>query len=74
MHYYKLENPDADEDFINKKSVWCKATLPHGLKIKPGDLIVVALSGGAKYKGRIVSFNPVTIGNYDIGEMEIRRV
>lgn len=73
--YYKLDDKQQDAAFLKGESVLCRAVLtPEEEKEQPlreGETILVLLSTGAKYKGRIIQFARVLINGYAVGELEI---
>jgi hypothetical protein len=78
MQAYKLENKEQDQQFLSGMEVTCRAVLPVSTDslgmIHKGDSLVIVLSNGKKYKGRIVDFMNVKIENYRIGELVIVKV
>jgi hypothetical protein len=77
MNYYQLDSKEMDAAFLSGAEVICKVAMnpeeQHGEKIKVDDLLIVRLSNGAKYKGRVVKFAMVPISKYAVGEMTIIR-
>jgi hypothetical protein len=73
MNYYQLENKTMDEQFLNNRSVRCRVAISAKDVIEPGQELIVMLSTGAKYKGKITVVDVVAIGNRSIGEIEIVR-
>lgn len=67
-----------DGDFLNGKTIYCKAALSltefiQG-RIKEGEKIVIKLSNGRKYMGSVVSFRHTIKNNIVEGELEILKV
>jgi hypothetical protein len=59
MHLYQLDGKLADLDFLSGKRIDVKAImrLRQGEKpLETGDVLVVQLSNGKKYKGRVLDF------------------
>lgn len=60
MNLYKLESKSIDEDFLNGIPIECIAMISvqdyHAGLIKEGDKIVVMLSNGKKYMGKVTGF------------------
>jgi hypothetical protein len=78
MQAYKLENKAQDQQFLAGMKVICRAVLPvsrdsPGMICK-GDSLVIVLSNGKKYKGRVVDFMNFKIENYRVGELVIVKV
>jgi hypothetical protein len=77
MNYYKLDDKVMDAQFLKGEAVLCRAVLtPKEIdegRIREGDTIVVMLSNGSKYKGRITSFRYVLIDEHAVGEIGIRK-
>ena len=73
--YYKLDDKQMDAAFLNGTAVLCRAVLSPGEqadeRLGEGASILVLLSTGAKYKGRIMRFTRITINGYAVGELEI---
>ena len=62
-----------DEDFLAGKPVWCEAVVPESSIFKEGDRLVVLLSNGKKYLGKIGVFNHTLTNGYASGKVEITR-
>ena len=73
MNYYQLENKSMDAQFLNKGSVRCRVAIEDKDVLQPGQDLLVMLSTGAKYKGKITAVDVIAIGNRAIGEIEIVR-
>lgn len=73
MNYYQLENKTMDEQFLNNRSVRCRVAIAAKDVLQPGQELIVMLSNGAKYKGKITAVDVVAIGDRAIGEIEIAR-
>jgi hypothetical protein len=73
MNYYKLENRTMDLEFLNNVSVSCRVVMREKENIEAGQELIVMLSTGAKYKGKITKVDLIPMGNYTIGEMHIVR-
>lgn len=74
MHAYQLSTSEMDSMFINGEDVVCKIALHKDqMEVKAGDAIIISLSTGAKYKGVVVTVDPLWLGKAGFGEMTIRR-
>lgn len=73
MNYYQLENKSVDEQFLNNRSVRCRVAITEQDMLQAGQELLVMLSTGAKYKGKITVVDVIAIGNRAIGEIEIVR-
>lgn len=77
MLLYQLENKKMDNDFMSKVPVCCRAVVAgpgKGEMISEGDSLVIQLSTGKKYKGRVLKFEHFDIGGYATGEITIIRI
>jgi hypothetical protein len=75
MHFYQLEDKAMDQDFLGGKPVRCRAVLRGTNEhVAAGDFILVVLSNGKKYKGRVIAFESFQVENYIAGELVISRV
>ena len=73
MNSYKLDDKMMDNAFLNGDMVTCRAVLhprEQGI-LKEGDNIIVMLSTGPKYKGKITKLNFLPVKGYAMGEIEI---
>jgi len=77
MQVYQLDNKSMDDDFLKGKPVSCRAVIEHAITndttLKEGDPVLIILSNGKKYKGRIHGINFFNISNFAVGELEIIR-
>jgi hypothetical protein len=77
MHFYKLDNKLEDEKFLQGSSMQCPAIIPKeeffSGKFKEGERIVVILSNGKKYMGRIIKFSGSVSKGLAQGHLEIMR-
>jgi hypothetical protein len=77
VHFYQLDDKTMDQEFLSGKPVRCRAVLqdsPKGVEhVKTGDFILVLLSSGKKYKGKVVRFESFTLKDYAVGELVISR-
>jgi hypothetical protein len=75
--YYKLDDKPMDAAFLKGDTVQCRAVLSPeeqaDERLGEGSSILILLSTGAKYKGRIIRFTRITINGYAVGELEIVR-
>lgn len=73
--YYQFEDKQQDAAFLKGESVLCRAVLsPEEEKneqFREGETILVLLSTGSKYKGRVLQFARVLINGYAVGELNI---
>ena len=74
MNYYQLENKAMDEQFLNNRSVRCRVAIAVKYVLQPDQELIVMLSNGAKYKGKITELDVVAIGDRAIGEIKIVRL
>ncbi|HEY3405447.1 MAG TPA: hypothetical protein VGK59_18820 [Ohtaekwangia sp.] len=74
MKYYELTDKADDKTFLEGQHLHCKMTLRPEEILAEGEIIVVKLTNGSKYKGKILAFNPIRIGGYQVGEAMIIRV
>lgn len=74
MNYYQLENKAMDEQFLSSRSVRCRVAIAAKDVLQQDQELIVMLSTGAKYKGKITVVDVVAIGNRAIGEIEIMRL
>ena len=75
MRYYTLEDKTQDQDFLAGKQIACRAVFPTSEKNEfvAGNNLIVVLSNGKKYKGTVIEFRNISIENYYIGELVIKR-
>ena len=77
MNYYQLDSKAQDADFIQGKSVFCPAALTEAEyktgKLAEANKIVVRLSNGAKYMGKVLHFESTLQKGIVAGTLEIRR-
>jgi hypothetical protein len=74
MHIYQLENSIQDKEFLSGRTISCRAVFQSAnLAVKTGDYIVVLLSTGKKYKGKVVEFRSFAVENYIAGDMIVSR-
>ena len=73
MQFYDLPDRETDETFLQDKPVVCRVVLAPGQELHDEEVIVVKLSDGSKYKGKVISFKPFQISGYQIGEALIVR-
>jgi hypothetical protein len=75
--YYKLDDKEMDAAFLSGTAVLCRAVLSPTEQadehLNEGASILVLLSTGAKYKGRIIRFTRITVKGYAVGELEIMK-
>jgi len=74
MHSYQLDDREMDKSFLNYIPVLCRISVHVYEQLQPDQVIIVLLSNGAKYKGKIVHVNLIPMKNIAIGEMEVVRV
>ena len=74
MHQYQLENMSADNEFLAGKEVRCRAVVPKsGLIPNEGDAVLVILSSGKKYKGKVIKFEYFLLDGYAAGDLVMVR-
>ena len=75
MHIYRLENATQDKEFVSGSQVTCRAIM-EGNKpgLTPGDPILIELSKGKKYKGKVVEFRSFPVDNFFAGDLVIMKV
>lgn len=71
MHVYRLENAAQDKQFLSGSQVTCRAVLEGTVPVSAGDLILVELSRGKKYKGKVVEFRSFPVDKYLAGDLVI---
>ena len=74
MHSYQLENSKQDKDFLSGIEVVCRAILKDSTDVpQAGQAIIVQLSNGRKYKGKIREFRSFPVEKYLAGDLVIVR-
>ena len=77
MNYYRIDSKVQDSDFIQGKSVFCSAALTEAEystgKLAEGSKIVILLSNGAKYMGKVLHFDHTLQKGIITGTLELRR-
>jgi hypothetical protein len=74
MKFYKFDDITQDEEFLKGKPVTGKvALLTEDEPVKKNDPMVVVLSSGKKFKGRISDVRLFSVDKYTVGEIEIIR-
>ena len=78
MNSYKLKDKDQDQNFlagnpVKDGAVFLKTEFKDGV-INNDERIVIILSNGKKYMGKVVSFNYTSKGDVIEGKLEIIRV
>jgi hypothetical protein len=74
MHVYRLETRDQDKEFLSGARVSCRAvTEANEAAVKSGDFILVQLSNGKKYKGKVVAFKSFQVDKYWAGDLVITK-
>jgi hypothetical protein len=77
MHFYKLDSKFEDEKFLNGSSVQCPAIIAEeeflSGKFKEGERIIVMLSNGKKYMGKIIKFSGSVSKGLAQGHLEMKR-
>lgn len=63
-----------DEQFLDNCPVRCRVAVTAKDVLQQDQELIVMLSTGAKYKGKITAVDVVAIGNRAIGEIEIMRL
>jgi hypothetical protein len=74
MHVYRLENSTQDKEFLSGAKVSCRAVMDDSQAvINSGDFILVQLSNGKKYKGKVVEFKSFQVEKYFAGDLVLIR-
>jgi len=78
LNSYKLKDKDQDQNFLagnpaKDSAVFLKTEVKNGI-INNDERIVIILSNGKKYMGKVVSFNYTSKGELIEGNLEIIRV
>jgi hypothetical protein len=78
LNSYKLKDKDQDQNFlagnpVKSSAVFLKTEFKNGI-INNDERIVIILSNGKKYMGKVVSFNYTSKGEVIEGQLEIIRV
>jgi hypothetical protein len=76
MLSYKLEDKKMDSDFLGGRPVIGKAVIPTSsplYAIQEGDAILIVLSNGKKYKGKVIKFEFFLLNDHHVGEIEFIR-
>ena len=78
LNSYKLKDKDQDQNFlagnpVKGSAVFLKTEFKDG-SINNNERIVIILSNGKKYMGKVVSFNYTPKGEVIEGQLEIIRV
>jgi hypothetical protein len=72
MHAYRLENNAQDKEFLAGAKVVCRAVIDESKgAVSSGDYILVELSNGKKYKGKILEFRSFAVEKYQAGDLVI---
>ena len=77
MNSYKLKDKDQDQNFltgnpVKGSAVFLKTEFKDGI-INNDDRIVIILSNGKKYMGKVVSFKYTAKGEVIEGQLEITK-
>ena len=77
LNSYKLKDKDQDQNFlagnfVKGSAVFLKTEFKDGI-IKNDERIVIILSNGKKYMGKVVSFNYIAKGEVIEGQLEITK-
>jgi hypothetical protein len=77
LHSHKLKDKDQDQNFltgnpVKDSAVFLKTEFKDGI-INIDDRIVIILSNGKKYMGKVVSFNHTAKGEVIEGQLEITK-
>jgi hypothetical protein len=74
MKIYKFDDTQQDEEFLKGKPVAGKVALrAEDEPVRKDDLLVVVLSNGKKFKGRIHDVRLFAVDQFTVGEIEIIR-
>ena len=75
MHVYRLENTAQDKQFLSGSQVTCRAILESNKPgLTAGDLILIELSKGKKYKGKVIEFRSFPVDKFLAGDLVIIKV
>ena len=75
MHVYRLENKVQDKAFLAGNHVTCRAVMEEkSEKLNNGDFILVQLSTGKKYKGKVIEFRSFSVDKYLAGDLILVKV
>jgi hypothetical protein len=75
MRSYQLDDAMMDKEFLSGKPTKCRAVVPvqkDQIFLKDEPLLVI-LSNGKKFKGKISSFEYVQVDQYYIGDLIIQK-
>ena len=72
---YHLDNAAADAEFLKGITVTGKVVIKDEAEddIRKGDVLVIILTTGKKFKGRVVDVRLFSIDPYRVGELDIIR-
>lgn len=73
MFVYQLSDKKEDQAFLAFSTVTCRVTLKQNQFMKEGDNLVIKLSNGKSFKGKIVKLDLIPLADYHFGEMEVVR-
>lgn len=74
MYAYRLEDRQQDQQFLSGETVICRAVLKTDRGVPaPGDLILIQLSTGKKYKGEVVNYSSFQMKEIAAGDLTIRK-
>lgn len=74
MKIYKFDDTMQDEEFLKGKPVSGKVAIRKDDEpFQKNDVLVIVLSNGKKFKGRIHDVRLFTVEQYIVGEIEIIR-
>ena len=77
MNSYKLKDKDQDQNFlagnfVKGSAVFLKTEFKEGIINNDGRIVII-LSNGKKYMGKVVSFNYTAKGEVIEGQLEITK-
>ena len=77
MNIYRLDSKQMDEAFLKGEDVLCEAAVAYkdlssGM-MGEGERIVIALSNGKKYMGKIKGFEYTLVNEVAVGKLKVIR-
>jgi len=73
MFVYQLSNQKEDQTFLDFNTVICRVTLKRNQLVQAGDFLVIKLSNGKSFKGKVIKLDLIPLADYHFGEMEVLR-
>lgn len=69
MNLYELSTKEEDEIFLKGQPLVGRVTLPKNQTLHENEPLVIRLSTGKTYKGKVLKLNLVQVDGYQFGEM-----